>query len=35
MPMKPHCIPLKSVKEVQNFDNIDEEQYNEVVGLKA
>ncbi|XP_067212495.1 uncharacterized protein [Linepithema humile] len=31
MPMKPHCIPLKSVKEVQNFDNIDEEQYNEVV----
>lgn len=33
--MKPQCIPLKSVEEVQNFDTIDEEQYNEVVSLTA
>ncbi|XP_039308169.1 uncharacterized protein LOC105207159 [Solenopsis invicta] len=31
MPIKPDCIPLNSVEEVQNFNNIDEERYDEVV----
>jgi len=33
MPTKPNCLPLESVEQVELFENIEEEQNDEIVSL--